>query len=608
MTFRFSSRLFTLWVCLVSASFLVLSSSAQAQMRVPKTVAFAPMNDPWPLARERWLDINNNQYSAWLTNGQPNGAFSYGNAQVQLTFDGAPTVSYFVGHIQARGLKPNFSYQLKLLGKPERGTRGWGTLGDDLSNERIGMVNRWWCDSQHASQTNFDDAHYYRYYKYAPAGREHNIYGYHYMGEFVTDQFGNADVDITGQYSYHITWASWQNGFKDKLFGTFPVQGGALGNGSFYGYGSSAPNDSVTLYYEYQSDRPHDVVLPNGNYKCRFVLTEETFHNTTFLGGYWKGVLATEDYDAQGRPDQNPANDVNFSIGAHPPILADITPTFIALPEGSTQTFTAIYRDADNDLRDVFLRVGTGSNSFTCNYSVSSNRLYARSNSSAWQGGVAPGSDVTLATSTGTLNCKATQVTKIAGGLRIDWNITAATAWTNTTHPIASYAKDFAGLTAGWKESAWWQIGGNQPPVNVSLSPFTSGTSSGVPHVLTTVHSDPNGAADIPVAMVEISNNSNTLRGYYDARRNLLYLLKEDGKTLDGGFAPGSNHVISNTLGSLDCATSSVAISGTKITVNWGFSLAASWAGSTSNVSLFTRDWQGAHDGFERFGTWTVTP
>ncbi len=172
----------------------LFSSVGHAQMRLPNTVNFAPMNDPWPLARERWLDINNNPFEAWLTNGQPNGGHSYNNAQVNLTFDRAPNTPYFVGHIRASGLKPNFSYQLKLIGKPERGTRGWGASGDDLSNERIGMAGRWWCDSQHAAQTNFDDAHYYRYYKYAPPGHEHNIYGYHYMGEFVTDGKGNADI------------------------------------------------------------------------------------------------------------------------------------------------------------------------------------------------------------------------------------------------------------------------------------------------------------------------------------------------------------------------------------------------------------------------------
>ena len=589
------------------------SSVSQAQMRLPNTVNFAPAHDPWPLARERWLDINNNPFNAWLTNEQPNGGFSYDTAQVNLTFDGAPEMPYFVGHIRANGLKPNFSYQLKLVGKPQRGTRGWGALGDDLSNERLGKAGRWWCDSQHAAQTNFDDAHYYRYYKYAPPGREHNIYGYQYMGEFVTDATGNADVDISGQYSYHITWASWQGGIRDTLFGTFSLRGNALNDGSFYGYGSSAPSDNVTLYYEYQADRINPVKLPSGNYKCRFVLTEETFHNTSFLGGYWKGVLATQDYDAQGKPDKNAANDVNFVIGARAPILSDITPTFTKSAAQGEGTFTAVYRDADNDLRDVFLKVGNGPDSFICHYALHANKLFVRSGSGPWQGGSVPGEDVTLSTSSGELLCRATVVTKISSGVRVVWRIKAAAQWANTTQTVGSYAKDLTGLQIGWNDSAWWQTGINQPPANVNLTPRSSSSAIGEARVFTATYADSNGAADIVSALLDLHGTRESdgyFRTYYDARRNLLYLYANDGVTLTGGFAPGSNHVISNVKGSLDCASTSVIKSGNNLTINWALTPLIQWAGNGSDnlysVSLFARDWQGAYDGYDLFGSWTI--
>ncbi len=206
-----------------------------------------------------------------------------------------------------------------------------------------------------------------------------------------------------------------------------------MSDGSFYGYGSNAPNDNVTLYYEYEAARPREVILPSGNYKCRFVLTEETFHNTSFLGGYWKGVLATEDYDTQGKPDSNPANDVNFIIGAHPPILSDITPAFTASPNQSTRTFTTTYRDPDSDLRDVFLKVGSGADSFICHYALHANKLFVRSGNGAWQGGAAPGANVELQTSSGTLLCKSTTVTAVTGGVRLSWQIKAALQWNNKT-------------------------------------------------------------------------------------------------------------------------------------------------------------------------------
>jgi hypothetical protein len=123
------------------------------------------------------------------------------------------------------------------------------------------------------------------------------------------------------------------------------------------------------------------------------------------------------------------------------------------------------------------------------------------------------------------------------------------------------------------------------------------------------VHSDPNGADDIPFVMLNVESASSgaKLRAHYDARRNLFYLYKDDGVTLEGGFAPGSNHVISNSQGSLDCAATTVAARGNSIVINWALSAESAMLGS-QQVSLFVRDWQGAFDGFETFGTWAIRP
>ena len=60
---------------------IALPGRAQTAMRVPATVTLAPMNDPWPAALDRWMDIDRNLYADWITNGMPNGKFSFfGNA------------------------------------------------------------------------------------------------------------------------------------------------------------------------------------------------------------------------------------------------------------------------------------------------------------------------------------------------------------------------------------------------------------------------------------------------------------------------------------------------------------------------------------------------
>lgn len=277
--------------------------------------SFTTYADPWAPARERWWDISTHaerQFDAFLDldGSQP---WSYANdPQVTITYDSSPSAPYFIGHIQARRLKPNFAYQLKLMGKPVKGSRGFGANGDDLANERLGYAGRWWCDSAHSTQTNFDDSHYVNFYKNAPGNGNpvHNIYGYMYLGVFVTNALGNADISFTGQNSYHITWGDWQvgtsSGMPEDPHSPFSIQGGILNSNptTYYGYGSAAPTTTTRLFYEYEgSGRPrNNVVLPAGTYDCRFLLTEETFHNSATNGGYWKSVLT--------------ADNINFRIGA----------------------------------------------------------------------------------------------------------------------------------------------------------------------------------------------------------------------------------------------------------------------------------------------------
>ncbi len=349
--------------------------------------------DPWGLSQNRWWDIASyrsgstdfyNQYNAFApynynaTTGEYDTAsFKYGtNGSVTVSYDTAPSVPYFVAHISATGLKPNFAYQMKLIGKPVSGSpedaakkgRGFGPYtkrsatkgiisvmdgnGEDWANETIGKIGRWWNDSLQGSSTNaVTDSVFNSTYP------NETIYGYIFMGDFVTDASGNAEVDITGQNNYHITFQNWQTGGDVRM-----VQNGTpaqLTDGSgnkyfsitgspsaapYYGYGSAAPSTNVAqanglanvyLWYQYESSmtagRPQQVNLPPGQYRCRLMLTEESFHNnygatSSNYGGRWKCVLATEDFakdgfgqpvwdvNGNGQPDTNPNNDIVFNI------------------------------------------------------------------------------------------------------------------------------------------------------------------------------------------------------------------------------------------------------------------------------------------------------
>jgi len=332
-----------------------------------RPIAMVAYQDTWSQAVERWWDLGSysdgnrdryNQFNDWLSQSAPNGRFDYAAraSNVKLTYDQRPGVPYFVGHISARGLKPNFAYQMKLTGKPVSGPRGMGQNssyvlasnrtrnaraiarqvkdssgaptpinGDDWSNQQLGYAGRWWNDSNASGNTNAVTDSVYQ------SNITDTIYGYLFMGVFVTDRAGNAEWDVYGNRAFHITWQDWQSGPKDVYLGSFGTSG-LLDRSQpphYYGYGAFAPSmgdarhqqngrPRVKLYYELEPGRPNPVALPRGTYHCRLLITEETFHNSYgategVLGGRWKTVMASEDFAPDGTPDRNVANDIVFT-------------------------------------------------------------------------------------------------------------------------------------------------------------------------------------------------------------------------------------------------------------------------------------------------------
>lgn len=269
-----------------------------------KSIRLIPFKDPWNQARQRFEDIDDFRFSYEFEH-----SFSYKDAVVTLSYNPAPAEKYFVGHIEAKGLKPNFAYQLKLVGKPSYGKRGWGNAGDDRANEAIGRATRWWNDT--TGENTFDN--YFRELYQRPAAfRRDTIYGYDFMGDFITDSEGSASQDFDGSKAYHITWQDKQSGHKDVVAGLFKIS--SL-QAPYYGYGIALPEHTVKLWYEWQAGRDHEVKLPKGDYNCRFLISEETFHavDENPKGGRWPAVLATEDF-VNGKPDGDVSNDVRFVI------------------------------------------------------------------------------------------------------------------------------------------------------------------------------------------------------------------------------------------------------------------------------------------------------
>jgi len=123
-------------------------------------------------------------------------------------------------------------------------------------------------------------------------------------------------------------------------------------------------------------------------------------------------------------------------------------------------------------------------------------------------------------------------------------------------------------------------------------------SNSGVEQSFTATYSDANGWANLQWAFLRFNGWGPTLlEAAYYVPGNLLYMRGTDGAFV-GGFAPGSNNVITTAAGSLNCAAVTVAKSGADLTVNWGLAAAASLTGANP-VSARAVDHDGLETGYQ---------
>lgn len=149
-----------------------------------------------------------------------------------------------------------------------------------------------------------------------------------------------------------------------------------------------------------------------------------------------------------------------------------------------------------------------------------------------------------------------------------------------------------------------------QAPQNISVTPAQANSAPGTAITLTALHRDANGFGNFSYVLLNAGPSESTtgaLRGYYNAVTNLLYLRNDANTAWLGGFAPGSNNVISNAQGSLNCAQTTVNKQGTDLTVAWRLTPAATWAGKSQKVFIFAQDKDGLSDGWDQLGTWQIT-
>jgi hypothetical protein len=91
----------------------------------------------------------------------------------------------------------------------------------------------------------------------------------------------------------------------------------------------------------------------------------------------------------------------------------------------------------------------------------------------------------------------------------------------------------------------------------------------------------------------------------YNARKDKLWILSDDGSTWLGGYAPGSANTLENSQAQVDCAQTAAQGLGNTVEVNWDVSFKATFAGE-KRTGLKCQDAQGAAAKGQWKGTWTI--
>ncbi len=237
---------------------------------------------------ERWRDAAGHRYSeAFISSFRYEGGGGLPAPEVRVQVD--PVGPTFSGRIEARGLKPNFAYQVKLNGNFE----------DRQSFEAIGYAGRWRLPG---AGTNYSDADYEGHPN--PAAVE----AYILFDYFVTDARGDAVRHFALDSSLHVLWQAAQRA-ADRSGDVVAVTVEA-NDPEFYARPRRRPVE-IRLWAERAHARyrraEQRIALAPGVYRAELALTEESFHDRDAQGGRWATVatlpvaFTVENVAAEGR-------------------------------------------------------------------------------------------------------------------------------------------------------------------------------------------------------------------------------------------------------------------------------------------------------------------
>lgn len=284
----------------------------QADSRTSFLTTWPPQTLNWTLGCQnyRWRDIADNLY----TRTSPYG---YSTAAVQAQY--VVTSGVLGVTLAGAGLKPNFAYQLKLVGMP---TKKWGSAGNDWANERIGYSGRWWeaivtssgyiVDAGNSTNTEYNKWKRKKFYD-ARTKYTYIFEGYLPFNFVISNETGSFGWTpwLWANKSYHVLWQCYSTGATWNRYGYAPsrpvdtnnIQSTTISGSNISWYLSLPPG--LGTFYVVPETEPKVLQLYSGSYKAFLLLTEESLHanlppqygpayHDAAYGGCWMSAMCAQ--------------------------------------------------------------------------------------------------------------------------------------------------------------------------------------------------------------------------------------------------------------------------------------------------------------------------
>lgn len=293
-------------------------------------------------------------------------------------------------------------------------------------------------------------------------------------------------------------------------------------------------------------------------------------------------------------------------------VCESVTPSTLSSLAGEQQVFETVYtyRAGAANIKNARLLINkkvSSSKGIYFHYSVVKNKLFLRNSAgSKWLGGYLPGSSNVISNKYGSLDCSKTIVNESGDTLKITWFVTPTPLFKGTKN-LYMHTKSLSGMRSGWVKRGEWTIDPGVP-VAVSVAPSSSSGLIDQPQVFENVYMDPNGVDDIKYVRMLINkdlNKEDAIFLSYDLVGNKLYLRNKSNSKWLGGYAPGSQNVISNKYGMLDCSSTVVEKDSNSVRIKWGI-IATSYIYGTNNLYMKALGLDGLNSDWVMNGSWTV--